>query len=650
MEKRARMKRKGADPFDRWSREDAVQHYGLERWSRGLFSVNAAGHVVLRPGDGRTEIDLKALVDEIRMRGLDLPVLIRFTDILRRRIGEIADAFRSAIRDHEYGGEYRGVYPIKVNQHRQVIEDIVRHGAEAHVGLEAGSKPELLVALAHNADPEAPVICNGFKDRDYIETALEGRRLGLKVFIVIEKPSEIPLVIETARRLRVEPLLGIRMKLSSRGRGKWESSGGDRSKFGLSAGEIVEAVKLLRRRRMLPALQLMHFHIGSQVPDIQRIKAALREAAVYFTEVSRLGAPIRYMDVGGGLAVDYDGSHTNFASSANYDVREYAADVVDAFAGACAEADLPHPTIITESGRALVASHSVLVTEALAASAPAERAAEPSVGRKAPDILRRMAEIRGALTGKNFQETYHDAVEARREALLLFSYGHLGLEDRAKVEALFWLTARDIRAYIRTLDYIPDELEGLEGMLAATYFCNFSIFQSLPDHWAIKQLFPVAPLHRLLEAPTVRGVLADITCDSDGVMDSFVDLRDVRNTLDLHPLRAGEPYYLGVFLVGAYQEILGDLHNLFGDTNVVHVSSGGKGYIIDKTLGGDRIQDVLSYVQFQRNDILSRMRAQVELAIERGAMTLDDSARFMRRMAADLESYTYLESTGGSRA
>ncbi len=644
------MQRKGRDPFETWSREDAVQLYGLERWSRGLFSINDTGHAVLRPDNGHPEIDLKALVDEIRLRGLDLPVLIRFTDVLRNRIHGIASAFREAIAEHRYRGEYRGVYPIKVNQHRQVIEDIVRHGADVHVGLEAGSKPELLVALAHCSDPEALVVCNGFKDRDYIETALEGRRLGLQVFIVIEKPAELPLVLDAARRLKVEPLLGIRMKLTSRGRGKWESSGGDRSKFGLSAGEIVDAVKFLRRRKRLDALQLLHFHIGSQVPDIQRIKPALREAAIYFTEVSRLGAPIRYMDVGGGLAVDYDGSRTNFASSANYGVREYAADVVDAFASACAESDLPHPTIITESGRALVASHSVLVTEALTADGPAERSTEPSVGPKAPEILQRMADIRKGLTGKNFQETYHDAVEARREALLLFSYGHLGLEDRAKVEALFWLTARDIRSYIRTLDYIPDELEGLEAMLAATYFCNFSIFQSLPDHWAIKQLFPVAPLHRLLEPPTIKGILADITCDSDGVMDSFVDLRDVRNTLDLHPIKSGEPYYLGVFLVGAYQEILGDLHNLFGDTNVVHVSSGGKGYVIDKTLGGDRIQDVLGYVQFQRSDILARMRAQVELAIERGAMTLNDSARFMRRMTADLESYTYLESTGGSRA
>jgi len=644
MEKRLRMQRRKQDLPAEWTVEQANELYGFERWSHGVFGVNAAGHAVLHGLDGSPEIDLKELVDEIRLRGLPLPVLIRFTDILRRRMAQINEAFRRAMDEHDYKGDYRGVFPIKVNQHRHVLEDIVAFGREHHYGLEVGSKPELLIAAAHHDDPEALIICNGFKDREYVDLALEVRRLGHRIFLVIEKPWELPLIIERARALGVDPLLGIRMKLAARGKGMWESSGGDRSKFGLFTEEILAALRTLRSRKMLDRLQLLHFHIGSQIPDIQRIKDALREMTAIFAEVRRTGAPIQYLDVGGGLAVDYDGSRTNFASSANYGAREYAADVVNAIALACNEAGVEHPTIVTEAGRSLVAHHSMLVVEAFATSRLGEESVAPKVPRNAPPVLLRMREIHDGLMSKNFQECYHDALEARREALMLFNLRHLSLEDRARVEAFFWVICRKLHRLLQQLDYIPDEFEGLASLLSTTYYCNFSIFQSIPDHWAIGQLFPVAPLHRLGERPEVEGILADITCDSDGVVDKFVDLRDVKDTVRLHPLKKGEPYHLGIFLVGAYQEILGDLHNLFGDPTIVHVSSGPNGYLIDKTLRGDTVMDVLNYVQFLKPEIQARIRHKVEAALKAGLLTLEQSAAFMRRYERDLDAATYLES------
>ncbi len=649
MPKRQRAKKKEKDLLSKWTVADAVALYGIDRWGEGVFAVNDRGHMCLRAQNGTPEIDLKELVDEIRLRGLELPVLIRFTDILQHRLRQIVTAFQDAIAEHEYRGEYLGVYPIKVNQHRHVLEDIMACGRQYHYGLEVGSKPELLIAITYHDNPEAPIICNGFKDRDYVETALESQRLGHKIFLVVEKPRELDLIIAAARSLQVDPLIGIRMKLSARGKGPWENSAGDRSKFGLFTNELVAAIKTLRRRRMLVHLQLLHFHLGSQVTDIQRIKNALAEATSVFVEVCRLGAPIRYVDVGGGLAVDYDGSHTNFASSSNYTLEEYAADVVNAFSVAASEAELPHPAIITEAGRALVAHHSLLVTEVLSASEPGAGLKAPPRKRQAPEILRRMEEILDRLSGKNIQEIYHDVLEARHEALMMFNLGHLSLEDRARVETFFWIICRQIRRYLRQLDYVPEELEGMEKLLSATYYCNFSVFQSVPDHWAVRQLFPVVPLHRLEEKPEVEAVLADITCDSDGVIDSFVDLRDVRDTLPLHPLHRHEPYYLGIFLVGAYQEILGDLHNLFGDTTVVHVSSGANGYIIDKTLRGDSVMDVLGYVQFTRDELMARVRAKVEKSLKSGAITLEQSAAFIRKIELGLDDYTYLDDGGSQR-
>ena len=643
-DKRPRMQKKKSNPLDSWSVNDAAELYGVDRWGRDIFCVEEHGNICMCAGNSR--VDLKALVDEIRLRGLELPVLIRFTDILRHRFNVLHGAFRSAMQSYEYTGEFRPVYPIKVNQHRHIVEDIVTLGAEFHHGLEAGSKPELLIAIAHHRDPEALIVCNGFKDQEYVDSALMGQKLGHKVCLVVEKLSELDLILERAKALKVEPFLGIRMKLSSRGRGLWESSSGDKSKFGLRSNEILAALGTLRKRRMLDRLKLLHVHIGSQITDIQRFKQAAREVCCIFREVCRLGANIRYIDFGGGLAVDYDGSQTNFPSSANYGPKEYAADILDAITNVCREANIPHPNIVIESGRALVAHHSLLVTEAISSSDLENGVTPPPMPKKPNQVLVNMNEIVEGITAKNYQESYHDAIQARQDALTLFNHGSLTLEERAGVETRFRVACEKILRLVRRLDYVPDDLAGLETMLATTYFCNFSVFQSIPDHWAIRQLFPVMPLHRLNEKPTASGILADITCDSDGVMDQFVDLRDVRHTLPLHTMRKGEPYYLGIFLVGAYQEILGDLHNLFGDTTVVHVSSAENGYIIDKTIGGDTVMEVLAYVQFTRDGINARMRERIESALRTGDLTLDQSAVLTRHFERMLDSDTYL-SMGG---
>lgn len=626
-----------------WSIEKSDAQYGIDRWSQGMFKINELGNMCLRASSGGQDIDLRDLVQEIQMRGMNLPVLIRFTDILRRRMDELAGAFNRTAQDQGYRGPYRGVYPIKVNQHRHVLDDLIKLGRPHHFGLEAGSKAELLVAIALLDDPEAMIICNGFKDRDFIETALTARRLGQRIFLVVERASELPFIIEVARELKVEPLIGLRMKLAAAGAGMWAASSGDRSKFGLRATETVDAIRMLKRRKMLQHLQLLHFHIGSQVTDIQRIKGALLEASSVFAELWRVGAPIRFVDVGGGLAVDYDGSHSDFASSANYTVAEYASDVVEAFFLACEDGGIPHPTIISESGRALTAHHSVLVMQALSTDTPSEDLSPPDLPKRVPRPVRWMEEILLGLSQDNVQQTFHDAVQVRDEALMLFNMRHLSLENRARVDRSFRVICHRIHEFVQEMSFIPEELAELQETLAVTYFCNFSLFQSLPDHWAIKQLFPVVPLHRLDERPTQHGVIADVTCDSDGRMDHFVALEDVGRTLPLHKLRDGEPYYLGIFLIGAYQEVLGDLHNLFGDTNVVHVSSGPEGYVIEKTVEGDSIVDVLSYLQYSRRQLLAQLRRQVEVALKSGAMGLDQSASFMRDIESRLDDYTYLQ-------
>lgn len=627
-----------------WAVVDALEMYGIRDWGNRYFSVSDCGHVVVTPqGIPAPAIDLKALVDEVRQRGVGLPLLLRFSDILRSRIDELNQAFHRAIEEYGYQGVYRGVYPIKVNQERQVVEEVVRFGRPYHHGLEAGSKPELLAVLAMLDDEDALIICNGYKDEDYVETALLGSKMGRTIILVVEKPGELELIARLAEKTRVRPCIGMRARLSTRGSGRWESSGGDHSKFGLSARELVEAVEFLRQHDLLDAFELLHFHLGSQISNIRNIKEGLREAGRFFCELVRMGASLRYLDVGGGLGVDYDGSQTNFPSSMNYTLQEYANDVVYAIMEMCDEAGIPHPTLVSESGRATVAHHCVLIVDILGTS---EFRADTAFGEPPDDaqtVVWNLYDTYRELSRRNLLEAYHDAMQYKDESVTLFALGHLSLQQRVMAEDYFWGICQKILRFMREMDEIPEELEGLERLLADTYFCNFSIFQSIPDSWAVNQLFPVMPIHRLNEEPSRRAVLADITCDSDGKIDEFIDRREVKKVIELHPLN-GEEYYLGFFLVGAYQEILGDLHNLFGDTNTVHVSiAPNGGYHIEAVVSGDTVTDVLQYVSYSREDMVARLRRSIEHALRAKRMTLEDSRQLLKIYEAGLSSYTYLE-------
>ncbi|HET6284883.1 MAG TPA: biosynthetic arginine decarboxylase, partial [Polyangia bacterium] len=556
---------------------------------------------------------------------------------------ELNEAFRRAIGEYGYKGDYKGVYPIKVNQHRYVVEEIVQFGRPYHYGLEAGSKPELLAVMGMLDDEDALVICNGYKDEEYIETALMCSKLGRTVLIVVEKFSELQLIADTAKKMGVRPRIGIRVKLASKGSGRWEASGGDRSKFGLSTREVVEAINFLRRSDLLSCFELLHFHLGSQISAIRAVKNALREAGRFYVEVVKLGAPLKYFDAGGGLGVDYDGSQTNFASSMNYTMQEYANDIVFSLQEICDASSVPHPTIVSESGRAIVAHHSMLVIDILGVGEFDVGKAPDQIGDSASRIVRNLFETYRDLTRKNILEAYHDALEYKEEALQLFNLGNLSLSERVVAEDIFWAICQKILKMSRDLREVPEELEGLERALSDTYFCNFSMFQSLPDIWAIDQLFPIMPIHRLGEEPTRRAVLADITCDSDGKIDHFIDRRDVKSVLELHPVN-GQDYYLGVFLIGAYQEILGDLHNLFGNTNTVHVSlATGGGYQIEHVVTGDTVTDVLKYVSYAREDLVARVRRFAELAVRANRMTLEETRAMLRVYEEGLAGYTYLE-------
>jgi arginine decarboxylase len=629
----------------RWTVADSAETYGIKAWSQGYFSINDLGHVICHPqGPEAGTIDLKELVDEVVRRGINLPLLIRFSDVLRSRVVELHEAFRRAIADFNYKGDYRGVYPIKVNQHRYVVEEIVQFGRPYHYGLEAGSKPELLAVMGTLDDEEALIICNGYKDEEYIETALMCSKLGRKVIIVVEKFSELDLIAITAKKIGVRPRIGIRVKLATKGSGRWEASGGDRSKFGLSTREVVEAVKVLRDKDMLGCFELLHFHLGSQISAIRAVKNALREAGRFFVELTKLGAPLRYFDAGGGLGVDYDGSQTNFASSMNYTLQEYANDLVFALQEICDAAGIPSPTIVTESGRAVVAHHSVLAIDILGVGEFDVGKAPENLPENSSRVVRNLLDTYREITTKNLRESYHDALEYREEALSLFALGQLSLPERMIAEDIFWAVCQKALKIVRDLREIPEEFDGLERALSDTYFCNFSMFQSLPDIWAIDQLFPVMPIHRLAEEPTRRAVLADITCDSDGKIDHFIDLRDVKNVLELHPVNPGAEYYLGVFLIGAYQEILGDLHNLFGNTNTVHVSLvPGGGYQIEHVVTGDTVTDVLRYVSYAREDLLARVRRFAEHAVRGNRMSLEETRSLLRMYEEGLSGYTYLE-------
>ncbi len=625
-----------------WTIKDSLELYNVSGWGRDFFSINEAGNVTVTPaGPASMKIDLKELVDDLRSRGLNLPVLIRFSDILRTRVDQLFGAFQQAIVENEYKGSFRGVYPLKVNQQRQVVEELMQHGRPYHLGVEAGSKPELLVALAVQENPEALILCNGYKDRAFIETALLAQKLGRRVVITMDRMGELETILAAASELDLRPVIGVRARLATKGAGKWVESTGDRSKFGLTTAEIVETVERLRGVGMLDCLQLLHFHIGSQITNIRAVKDALRESSQIFVELHRLGANMKYFDCGGGLGVDYDGSQTNFHSSVNYTLQEYAADIVSQIAEVCNARGVPHPDIVTESGRALVAHHSVLVYNVLATNEMLGGQAPVAPEPDDHPILHQLWESFSGVSRKNFQETYHDVLQFKEEAITAFNLGVLDIQERARVEQMFWATCEKLLKVVRDLEYVPDELEGLEKQLSDTYYCNFSLFQSMPDHWAVKQLFPTIPIHRLNKEPMRRGILADLTCDSDGKIAEFIDLRDVKGFLELHPPNGGE-YLIGTFLLGAYQEILGDLHNLFGDTDAVHVKLEGDDYTVQHVVEGDSVAEVLSYVQYNKEDMVARVRRSVEAALREKRLTIAESGRFMKRYEEALEGYTYL--------
>lgn len=640
----ASQNRRGSDLLTKWTVDDSRELYNIENWGAGFFGINSKGNVDVSPrGPDGPRFDLKELVDELRARQLNLPLLIRFSDIIRSRLDQLNAAFDRAFAVHEYTGAYMGVFPIKVNQQRHVVEEIVQYGEPHQFGLEAGSKPELIAVLAMLEADQPLIICNGYKDSEYIDLALWGTKLGKTVVIVVEEYSELQRIIDRARVMGVTPRVGFRMKLSARGSGRWQESGGVKSKFGLTISEMLRSVELLREQDMLDSLVLTHFHLGSQITNIRSFKEALSEAVRIYIELKKLGGNLQYFDVGGGMAVDYDGSSTTYASSANYSMDEYVADIVDTLATGCGDAEIPHPTIVTECGRAIVAHQSALIFNVLGVTDPIDEPIPTSLPEESHNVLHSLLEAHASINSKNFQEVYHDVLHLRDESMTLFKLGYLTLQDCGVMESMFWSACRKIHRIMQEKDYVPDELRGLEQQLASTYACNFSIFQSVPDCWAVDQLLPIMPIHRLGEEPRVKAVLADITCDSDGRLDSFIDRRDVKNTLEVHKFDGGD-YLLGIFMTGAYQEILGDMHNLFGDTNAVHVTVRDDGqYFVDHIVDGDTVDEVLRYVQYSPEDLLVRLRRVVERALRAGRITFRESADMLRGYEDGLKGYTYLE-------
>jgi arginine decarboxylase len=643
------------NPAQPWRIEDSLDLYNVAAWGKGYFSINASGHVVVRPDTtAQHEIDLYEVVEGLKARDLTTPVVVRFSDILAHRLRRLHEAFAQAMAENDYRNQYAAVYPIKVNQQRLVVEEVYRYGKEFGFGLEVGSKPELLavMAMTENA-PERLIVCNGFKDDSYIEAVTLATKLGRTIIPVVENFEELGLILKHAETYQVRPRMGVRVKLFSEGSGRWSASAGEKSKFGLFITEILELFNVLKARDMLDCLQLVHCHPGSQLQDIRRVKDAINELAHVYAELKLMGAGLQYIDVGGGLGVDYDGSGTNFASSMNYTLNEYANDVVYRIASVCNARDIPHPKIVSESGRAVAAYHSVLIFDALGSSAldkfrvTGDRAEDYAGAEELPQPVQDLFEAYRTVSERRLVECYHDALTAREQVLQMFNLGLLSLEFRGLAERLYWATCARIRDACRKLERLPEELEDLESILSDTYFCNFSVFQSLPDSWAIDQLFPILPIHRLEERPTRTAVLADITCDSDGKIDHFVSARDVKRTLELHELRPEEKYYLAAFLVGAYQETLGDLHNLFGDTHVVHVRLHDEGgWWIEEIVKGDTANKVLEYMEYDVAELYPALARDCERAIRDGRMTLAESQALKRFYERELNGYAYLEPAG----
>ena len=637
-----------------WDLEAANAAYNVEGWGTGYFSINADGNVVAKPlQEEGGDIAILEVVNEARARGLPFPLVIRFQDLLRHRVQSVNRAFDNAITEFNYGGKYRGVFPIKVNQLREVIEEIVDAGQSSHFGLEAGSKPELVAALAMHKDPESLIICNGYKDPAFIRIALMGRKLDKLVIIVVEKLEELEQTIRTSKEVGVEPLIGIRVRLNSKGSGKWTTSGGENAKFGLDTVSLVTSSEMLKTEGLTHCLKLIHFHAGSQVPDISTIKRAVREAARYYSKIAKLGHQLEYLDVGGGLGVDYDGSRSTFDSSTNYSLQEYANDVVWNIMQVCDSEGVAHPAIVSEGGRAIVAHHSVLVMEAF--SSIEKTAGKTKIGAAEKDhkLVRDILEVKQRLKRGNRLESLHDIQQIKEEAQQTFDLGLLDLESKAKIEAVYWQLATQIVGMHRGLRFIPDEIKELETALGDQYICNFSVFQSLLDHWALGQLFPIMPIHRLTEPPERNGTIVDITCDSDGKVSKFIDLLDVRDTLPLHRINPGEIYYLGVFMVGAYQDIMGDLHNLFGRVTEVHVfldPDEESGWYIEEVIEGSTIGEVLAMTQWDKVELMRLLKSQIDSAIKTDRLKPNDAMKLLSDYERLLQEYTYLSLNGNKSA
>ena len=629
----------------KWRIEDSAELYNISGWGLKYFSINEKGHVAVTPREDYASVDLKDVMDELQVRDITSPVLLRFPDILDNRIEKISRCFAQAAEEYNYQAKNFVVYPIKVNQMRQVVEEIVSHGKKFNIGLEAGSKPELHAVLATSIAEPSIIVCNGYKDEDYVELALLAQKMGRDIYLVVEKLNELKLIADVAKRLNIRPNVGIRIKLSSSGSGKWEESGGDQSKFGLDSSELLEALSMLDRLDMKDCLKLIHFHIGSQITKIRRIKNALREAMQFYVQLSKMGFDINFVDIGGGLGVDYDGTRSSASeSSMNYSIQEYVNDSVSALVDACEKNGLKQPNIITESGRSLSAHHSVLVFEVLeTAGLPEWNDEEDEVKDDDHELVRELYSIWDKINQPRLFESWHDALQIREEALELFSLGLLDLRTRAMIEKLFWSIARDVSSITAGMKHIPDELRKVNKMLPEKYFCNFSLFQSLPDSWAIDQVFPIMPICRLDERPTKMATIQDITCDSDGKINNFISAHGTSGSIMVHPLKANEAYYFGVFLVGAYQEILGDMHNLFGDTNAVHISVYKDHYEIDQIIDGETVAEVLDYVQYSPKKLVRNVETWVTRSMKDGKITPEEGREFLSNYRSGLYGYTYLE-------
>ncbi|WP_298611681.1 biosynthetic arginine decarboxylase [uncultured Odoribacter sp.] len=628
----------------KWSIEDSAELYNINGWGLNYFSINEKGHVAVTPKADGPSIDLKELMEELQVRDVEAPMLLRFPDILDNRIEKISNCFEFAAREYGYTAKNFIIYPIKVNQMRPVVEEIVSHGNKFNIGLEAGSKPELHAVLSIDIDDDAMIICNGYKDESYIELALLAQKMGKRIFLVVEKLMELRNIAKLAKKMNIRPNIGIRIKLASSGSGKWEESGGDVSKFGVNSSELLEALDILDKYKMRDCLQLIHFHIGSQVTNIRRIKTALKEASQFYVQLQNMGYEINFVDIGGGLGVDYDGTRSSTSgNSMNYSIQEYVNDAVSSIVDACEKNNLRQPNIITESGRSLTAHHSVLVFEALASTHLPAFDENEEISKDAHELVKELYELWENLNQPRLLETWHDAVQCREDALGLFNLGLIDLKTRAQVERLFWSVARDVYQMAEATKHAPDELKKISKMLPDKYFCNFSLFQSLPDSWAIDQIFPIMPISRLNEQPTKSATIQDITCDSDGKIDNFISTRNFSYHLPAHELNDKEPYYFGVFLVGAYQEILGDLHNLFGDTNAVHIKVKGNEYVIDKIIEGETVADVLEYVQFTPKKMARTVEVWVTASVKKGIISAEEGREFLSNYRSGLYGYTYLE-------